>query len=130
MRIHNCIKRLAAAFLGRGVNSIRIKPDRIDKISSIRTRAEVKRYCMRGEIYAKRVVGSASTPTRRRIVSGTHNARINRAREYVIRTRFLRALLREHRNSIDATTYRRNYLAIKSGVIRTRRALLAAIPNK
>lgn len=126
-RVPSQVKRLAADILNVGVTRVRFKPERLNEIVFLKMRSEVRRYINRGEIYSLRYVGQTSTPTRRRVVSGTHNARINASREYVNRVRHMRAVLREHKDELQSSQYWRLYRSIKSGVFFTRRAILTAI---
>lgn len=123
------VRRLAADVMGVGIHRVRFRPERLQEISQLRLRSQIRRYVSRGEIYSQRHVGQTSRPTNRRIHYGTHNARVNSSREYVNRIRYLRNFLRANRGELSSRNYRRLYLSLKSGVLRNRRSLMMAISN-
>lgn len=123
-------RRMASEILKRGVNSVRIDPERADDVAGAITREEIRKLIHEGAIssVAKRGVSRGRARLlhdkkkrglRRGVGSrkGKSTARMPRKKAWMIRIRAIRARLKELRDRriIRKDSYRQLYLRAKGG---------------
>ncbi len=124
------VKKLAADILGVGESRVKIKPEALERLEEVTTRADVRQLIKEGLIYAepkkgnsrgrwrelheKRKKGRRRGPGSRK---GAKGARQDPKRAWITRIRALRRFLKHLKESglIDAKTWRRLYKMAKGG---------------
>ncbi len=131
------VKRVAGEMLGRGMNSIRIKPTAMENVKKAITREDVKKYIADGSVYAIKQKHNLSLNSkelkikrskgRRRGIGkrkGTRHARSGREWEKKVRAQ--RSLLKELKKekNLDGKTFGRFYKLIKGNAFADKASLL------
>ncbi len=126
-------RELAARTLGVGKGRIRFNPERLEDIEDAITREEIRKLYKQGAIEVVQPAGTsrgrARSRTRRRGPGSRKGTRESRKERWMRQVRALRRTLRElrERGEVDAKLYRRLYLLIKGGAIRSRRRLMEVL---
>lgn len=128
-------RRLAAEVLGVGLNRVWIDPTRTSDVAAAITREDVRRLIRQGAIKAKAEVSVSRGRARERAMKrkkgrrrgpgsrkGARGARSPKKRMWIKTVRPLRGMLGElkRKGSIDARQYRRLYLMVKGGTIKSK----------
>ncbi len=124
-------KRIAAELLGRGEDSLKLRPESLEDIKKAITRDDVRKLIKDGAIVAvkpkQELHKSKPLPKRKRGPGkrkGSAKARRGRVWEKKVRSqRLLLARLRTM-GKVDGTTFKRYYLLVKGNAFHDKRSLL------
>ena len=123
-------RELAAKVLGVGKGRIKFNPERLEDLEDAITREDIRRLHRAGAIEVIPVVGTSRGRTRmrsgRRGPGSRKGARESEKEKWMRQVRALRKTLRDlrSRGEIDAKLYRRLYMLVKGGAVRSRRRLM------
>jgi large subunit ribosomal protein L19e len=126
-------RRLAAKVLGVGKGRIRFNPERLEDLEDAITREDIRRMHRQGAIEVVKPAGTSRGRVRarsgRRGPGSRKGTRESGKRRWIRQVRALRRTLRElrERGEVDSKLYRRLYLLIKGGAVRSRRRLLEIV---
>jgi len=126
-------RRLAAKVLGVGKGRIRFNPERLEDLGDAITREDIRRLHRQGAIEVVKPAGTSRGRARarsgRRGPGSRKGTRESGKRMWMRQVRALRRTLRElrERGEVDSKLYRRLYLLIKGGAVRSRRRLLEIV---
>ncbi|MFP3292841.1 MAG: 50S ribosomal protein L19e [Nitrososphaeria archaeon] len=126
-------RRLAAKVLGVGKGRIRFNPERLEDLEDAITREDIRRLHRQGAIEVVKPTGTSRGRARarsgRRGPGSRKGTRESGKRRWIRQVRALRRTLRElrERGEVDSKLYRRLYLLIKGGAVRSRRRLLEIV---
>ncbi|MER3601149.1 MAG: 50S ribosomal protein L19e [Nitrososphaerota archaeon] len=126
-------KRLIARMLGVGASRVRIDPEALEDVRDAITKDSLRGLLKSGAVWVERPASPSRGRARQRrgrrrgpgSRKGPASARLGRKRQWVLRVRGLRRLLKEakRKGKLDRHTYWRLYYKIKGGEIRTQRQL-------
>jgi len=131
-------RKLAADVLKVGQTRIVMDPEHLEDVKNAITRSDIRKMISHGyikvkptkikkpDLYHKK---KKKGPGRRK---GTRGAKVTKKREWINTIRPLRTMLKDLRDKkvIDATTYRKTYMLIKSGMFRSRSHLKLYLKQK
>ncbi|MGC9075772.1 MAG: 50S ribosomal protein L19e [Conexivisphaera sp.] len=123
-------RELAAKVLGVGKGRIKFNPERLEDIEDAITREDIRRLHRAGAIDVTPVAGTsrgrARTRSGRRGPGSRKGTRESEKEKWMRQVRALRKTLRDlrKRGEIDAKLYRRLYMLVKGGAVRSRRRLM------
>ncbi|MFQ6011484.1 MAG: 50S ribosomal protein L19e [Nitrososphaerales archaeon] len=126
-------RKMASSLMHVGLNRIRFDPDSLDKIEDAITREGIRGLIAEGAIWAERTKGVSRGRFRDRLrvptkrgkgagsKEGTKGARAGKKRLWILKVRALRKRLNlaRERGEITGTSFRKLYLRIKGGQVRS-----------
>ena len=123
-------RELAAKVLGVGKGRIRFDPERLEEVEDAITREDIRRLYRSGAIEVVQARGTSRGRARsrkhRRGPGSRKGPRESRKERWMRQVRALRRTLKElrERGEIDGKLYRRLYMLVKGGAVRSRRRLM------
>ncbi|MGB9733020.1 MAG: 50S ribosomal protein L19e [Conexivisphaera sp.] len=123
-------RELAAKVLGVGKGRIKFNPERLEDLEDAITREDIRRLHRAGAIEVIPVLGTSRGRARarsgRRGPGSRKGTRESEKEKWMRQVRALRKTLRDlrKRGEIDAKLYRRLYMLVKGGAVRSRRRLM------
>lgn len=135
----NTAKRLAADEFKSGISRVWIDTNSIDQVMEAASRQDIRELIRRNVIQVKQKKGNSNARLKKRVtqrskerrrgpgsIRGTKYARFPRKDRWIKTIRALRDELRtmKKENRIDAKTFRKFYVQIKGGSIRSRAQLV------
>ena len=135
-------KRLAAELLGCGANRVWLDPTEGNEISLAKSRDSIRKLIKDEVIIRKPIVARSRFQWRKRKVAiskgrhtgigkrhGTRNARNPSERQWMLRQRILRKVLRKYKEAgrIDNHLYRELYLKAKGNVYKSKKSLMESV---
>lgn len=126
------VRRLAADIMGVGRNKVRISSEGMAEVEGALTRSDVKGLIEKGIITKAKAKGRASTAKRTRKGRGSRKGKLaDKKDKWMAKVRAQRRLLRMlvEQDSIPKGSKRSLYGKIKSGIFRSKRALLTYLKD-
>ena len=127
MSVHT-VRRLAAELLNVGENKVRISADGISEVKSAMTRGDVKALIDKGVVKAASKKGRKKNKRKKRRGSGSRTGKKAGAakKEWMAKVRSQRKLLKRliELNALPKEDKRAVYMKVKSGIFRSKRAMI------
>ena len=126
------VRRLAADILNVGENKIKIRPDDVQRVTEALTRVDVQNLIKDGVIFKAKFIGKRKQEKRKRRREASRRGAVRPTKEdWMSRVRSQRLFLRELLADalIDKKIKRTVYMKIKSGIFKSKRAMLAYLKD-